>query len=876
MTGGADAQAVLDALPFGLTVSDAAHRFVYANPAFWQVLGAGQSACPYGSPVAELFRLAAYRGLYGPGDPEAQAAASAALDRSRPSRRQYRSADGSRTIDVISQPLPGGGFLTMGVDVTGPARAREEAVARARAAEGTLARLSSGIGLFDAGMRLLLLNPAYEALCGLSPGALRPGLTHRDVLAAMAAMGELGPAEAEEIAERMEADPGRAATRQRRRPSGEVLRYRVQPMPDGGQLVEIDEITALRHAQDEASRRAALLDGVLSALPQGVCVYSPDRRVTLTNPAYARIMEGSPVAIGETLAEVVGRRVAAGEFPTETGQAILAMHDGPGGPGGVRTRVRPDGTVLESRVAPLPDGGSVALISDVTALHRAEAEARHRAEVLGAMLDNMLHGICLFDEEMRVVAANALAARLTGLEEADFVPGRFLTELQLRQRERGEFGSAEEERNWRPSDFHPGKVRPGTFRRLRPDGSVVEIRTARTPDGRFVRTYSDITELVRAEEETRRRAAMLEAMLGNLRHGLALFDAERRLLAVNAKASALGGVPPEAQYVGQPIEALLEEQHRRGAIGAADVAAGSGMDRTRPVRYERPTPDGRVLEVFSDPTPEGGFTVTFTDVTEDRRIRAELDRARVAAEAASEAKSRFLAIMSHELRTPLNAVIGFSEAIGQERDPKRIAEYAGMINDSGRQLLKLVDDILDVARSETGELRVAAEPVETARVLREAALDGRAAAEAAGLSLVVAVPDDLPRLRGDALRLRQILGGLLSNAVKFTPAGGRITLAAEAGPAGLVIRVADTGIGVPEAERERMFEPFTQADSSLTRRHAGSGLGLHLARRLAASLGGTLTLEDAGGPGIVAALRFPGDRLLPISGETPTQDGLEP
>jgi signal transduction histidine kinase len=316
------------------------------------------------------------------------------------------------------------------------------------------------------------------------------------------------------------------------------------------------------------------------------------------------------------------------------------------------------------------------------------------------------------------------------------------------------------------------------------------------------------------------------------------------------------------------MDEMLDEQVGRGQITAAQAAAMKALDRSRPQHYSRVRGDGRVLDTVSEPTPDGGFVITYSDVTEDRRIRAELERARAEAEAASEAKSRFLATMSHELRTPLNAVIGLSEAIGLDDDARRTTEYAAMINEAGRHLLQLVDDILDVARSQTGALRAAEEPVEPGAVIAAAAAAAGAAARAAGLALGTVVPHGLPRLRGDAQRLRQVLDKLLSNAVKFTPAGGRITLSADAGPDGMRIRVTDTGIGIPPAERERMFEPFTQLDSSLARRFQGSGLGLHLARALAATIGATLTLEDPEGPGIVAVLRFPAGRLMLISTET--------
>jgi signal transduction histidine kinase len=131
-----------------------------------------------------------------------------------------------------------------------------------------------------------------------------------------------------------------------------------------------------------------------------------------------------------------------------------------------------------------------------------------------------------------------------------------------------------------------------------------------------------------------------------------------------------------------------------------------------------------------------------------------------------------------------------------------------------------------------------------------------------GLTLTIEVPAGLPSLLGDARRLHQVLINLLSNAVKFTPPGGLIILSARVCDTGIAIRVADTGIGIPPAERERVFEPFTQVDSSLARRFHGSGLGLYLARTLADALGGDLTLEDPVGPGTVAVLRFPAARLV--------------
>jgi signal transduction histidine kinase len=249
--------------------------------------------------------------------------------------------------------------------------------------------------------------------------------------------------------------------------------------------------------------------------------------------------------------------------------------------------------------------------------------------------------------------------------------------------------------------------------------------------------------------------------------------------------------------------------------------------------------------------------VTYTDVTDDQRIRTELEAAREAAEAASRAKSRFLATMSHELRTPLNAVIGFSDVLRGRVSPEQTLEFATAIQEAGRHLLSLIDDILDITRAESGQAPLTLEEVSLAPLIEGAArMIGPAVAEGK-LRLVQEISVGLPLLRADGRRLRQILLNLLSNATKFTEAGGCVILRAQCTSAGLTIEVEDTGIGIAPQDIERAFEPFTQLDNALSRRYPGSGLGLHLCRALAEAQGATLVLDSKPGRGTTAHLTFP-------------------
>jgi signal transduction histidine kinase len=299
-------------------------------------------------------------------------------------------------------------------------------------------------------------------------------------------------------------------------------------------------------------------------------------------------------------------------------------------------------------------------------------------------------------------------------------------------------------------------------------------------------------------------------------------------------------------------------------------------DRRQSHVHRRSNRAGRVLEVHSDPVPEGGFVVTYSDVTEYRLAEEGLRRGREAAEAASVAKSRFLATMSHELRTPLNAVIGYSEALAREANDqaqhdhrherlgdfnKRAAEFANTINQAGHDLLSLINNILDVARIESGRFDLASDRIEIANLIAVCVRHSGAEARAAEVSIWVEVTEHLPVLQGDERRLRQVLSHLLSNAIKFTRPGGNVRISTALGQDGdLLLRVADTGIGIAREDQARVFDPFVQLDTSLSRR-AGAGLGLYVARALVAAHGGELTLVSEPGRGTTLTIRLPKQRL---------------
>ncbi|HXC29227.1 MAG TPA: ATP-binding protein [Stellaceae bacterium] len=256
------------------------------------------------------------------------------------------------------------------------------------------------------------------------------------------------------------------------------------------------------------------------------------------------------------------------------------------------------------------------------------------------------------------------------------------------------------------------------------------------------------------------------------------------------------------------------------------------------------------------------------DLLRDREAAyQELRLAKEEAEAANQAKSGFLATMSHELRTPLNAIIGFSEmmkhevlgAVGNEQYRSYIAD----IHASGSHLLQIINDILDLSKAEAGKIDLSEDVFDLRDIMRAVRQLTLGRVTAASLTLSVQLPDELPPISGDERKTKQVLLNLIANSVKFTPAGGALKITASWDVAdGVAITVADTGIGIPAEDLERVVKPFEQVDSSLSRQHQGTGLGLPLVKAIMEMHGGRFELKSELGIGTWATVIFPPQRVL--------------
>ncbi len=373
----------------------------------------------------------------------------------------------------------------------------------------------------------------------------------------------------------------------------------------------------------------------------------------------------------------------------------------------------------------------------------------------------------------------------------------------------------------------------------------------------YIGVAREITARHQAEEGLRHSEQTFRLLMEAAPIGICVLNAQDRFEAVNDAYCALTGYTREELLAAQ-VGDLHPPEERAAHMGRLHARSAAG--RSEPVEFtlrtrtgERRTVLGRGATIMgADGQPRRlGFVV---DITERKTAEEVLRRANAALERASRAKSAFLATMSHEIRTPLNGVIGLTSLLQATPLSPQQSEYVSALHASGEGLLGLISDILDFSKIEAGQLSLEVRTFDPRRLVGEVVGLFTAQARAKGLGLNAQVDPLVPALlAGDAGRLRQVLLNLLGNALKFT-AQGEVEIAVslvEESAEGALVRVAvrDTGIGIAPEAQAAMFEPFTQADASTTRRYGGTGLGLAIARRLVEAMGGQIGVESAPGQG---------------------------
>lgn len=415
---------------------------------------------------------------------------------------------------------------------------------------------------------------------------------------------------------------------------------------------------------------------------------------------------------------------------------------------------------------------------------------------------------------------------------------------------------------------------------VRPDGKRLWISESASTHARgtdhavLIGTVIDITALVESQQALRAAEERYRGLFENALDGTYISSLDGHMISANQALARINGYDTPEELISSVNNIAVEwyvDPKRRGEF--VSIVERDGIVRNFESEIYRHKTRERIwivenARVVRDSSGQPKhYEGTVVDITERKNFERQLMLARFEAETSNRAKTEFLASMSHELRTPLNAIMGFSELITMmtrdSRGDPRINEYAQDIHSSARILFRLIEEILDYSKLESGKANIEENEVNLAEIVRQCATMIAARAAKGEIALSLELPIDLPRVRGDYRRLLQIVLNLLTNAVKFTPPSGRVTVtASREHDGGLSLTVADTGIGIPTKDLERVFEPFVQVNRSAFHQQEGTGLGLAISRSLIELHQGRIEIGSRPGEGTTVRVVLPPSRVL--------------
>jgi PAS domain S-box-containing protein len=665
---------------------------------------------------------------------------------------------------------------------------------------------------------------------------------------------------------------------------------------------------AAQASRADLERTSSVLQTVLDNMSDGVMLLDRDLSIRFANQRLMEFQHYTPDIAheGSSIGDVLRHQAERGDFGPlanvdEVVEKRVRMIREPGGIHYERRSA--SGKYLEIMFRPLADGSVLAVNRDITELKEREealAFAKTAAEaarddvertrqIMQTVLDNMIGGVMLFDKDFRLQFVNRQTMEFQNYPPDIIkpgIPGEAILRFQVT---RGDFGPVKDiEKKVRERVALIRKPGGNRFLRKTLEGRYVEFNFLPLADGGLLAFGRDVTSLKEREEalasakeaaekardDVERTREVMQTVLDNMSDGVTLWDKNFRWQFSNRFSTQLWGYKQELLQQGVSGFDMIRSLAEQGEFGPTEDVERTVTDVTRRIlkpggaRYEQLTATNKYIEFNFRPLSDGGLLGIYRDITalksreqalasakeaaEASRDTAEKERAE--AEAANQAKSTFLATMSHEIRTPMNGVLGMIDVLQRQGLDGPQRRTVSTIRDSAQSLLRIIDDVLDFSKIEAGRLELEETAFSLSGLIEGVAGTFRQQAIIKGLALDVEIDagsDDA--LVGDPTRVRQVLFNLLGNAIKFTERG-RVKLHAGTQPLGdgetrIMISVADTGIGLSEEQRARLFQPFAQADSSTTRRFGGTGLGLSIVRRLAQLMRGDITVESKQGAG---------------------------
>lgn len=625
----------------------------------------------------------------------------------------------------------------------------------------------------------------------------------------------------------------------------------------------------------QLARDITLSRSLFNSLPMPVWIRGADGRIEWVNKAYAAAVEAQDEA------EVRDKQIELLETRQKL-ETLLNLKRGQ--PFKKRLSLNIAGMRKPHDVVVLPLGeASAAAAIDVTAEETVLGELDRQIAAYDRTLDRVATAVAIFGPDQRLTFHNAAYQRLWGLDPEWLAThptdGQILDRLRENQKlpqvvsrnnderrgpdDKASAPEAVNYREWRARVLAAYKsetaYEEGWYL---PDGRTLHVTIDSRPDGGVTHHYDDVTEKLALESRYNALISVQRETLDHLKEAVAVFGTDGRLKLSNSAFERIWKLSPrmlaERPHVDQ-IVSLCRVLHDdpNGWRSIARLVT-QFTDQRQPLEGQMTRADGSVLDFAALPLPDGGTLASFADVTVSKRYeRALIDR-NEALVAADRLKSQFISHVSYELRTPLTNIIGFSELLESPRTGTlnvKQREYLSDVTLSSKQLLAIIDDILDLANIDAGALELKMAPTKIQPVVDAAVMAVKDRASRARLQLSVAVAPDADEFIADGARVRQILYNLLSNAIGFSNPGGQVSLQCWRENGMVNFMVQDTGVGIPKDQHRAVLERFVSR--SRGSKHRGVGLGLSIVKSLVELHGGQLTLDSEPGRGTAVTARFP-------------------
>jgi signal transduction histidine kinase len=599
---------------------------------------------------------------------------------------------------------------------------------------------------------------------------------------------------------------------------------------------------------------------MLDALPFPVWVRAHDLRIVMCNKAYAKAMDASIEDVLREQHELVSQTARGG-----SGRALAANALNRNEPQNERRHVIIAGKrrLLEITEIPflLPTGKQetkagndsqpvlFGIAVDVTTEEEKDTALQRHLAAQHEVMEHLGSAIAIYGGDLRLEFYNRAYQRLWEAEESflDSKPtfGEVLEDLRTRRRipEQTDFQRFKKDR----LALFTSLLEPQEDLMYLPDGTSLRISAIPHPFGGLMFVHENVTDRLALESSYNTLMAVQRETLDNLAEGIAVFGPDGKLRLFNPAFARIWKLGAEFLALGPHVADLLEPMKPLFNYGTdweafKSEAVGYTLDRhPRSGRFERT--DQTVISYQTVPLPDGAVLNSYLDVTDSVRVEQALRASNAALATADRLKSDFVANVSYQLRTPLNTITGFAEILAEQYfgtlNEKQL-DYTHTIKAESEKLSRLINDVLDLAIIEAGRMALDRKPVAVADLLNAAKQMTAEWARQQSLEITIDCPSDLGRFDVDENRMKQVLFNLIGNAIKYTPPGGRIALVAQRQDSWIILSVLDTGIGIPEADRERVFGKFERANPHA--RQSGAGLGLSLVKSFVELHGGRIEI----------------------------------